>query len=83
MQCNKTILSAQKRCEVGSMLIYFSRKSEAEHYLQISVADMHHSDADPDPACDFDADTDPTFHINADPNPSFQIKAQNLAKVLK
>jgi hypothetical protein len=33
-----------------------------------SVADPHHVDVNPDPACPFDAD----------PDPSFQIKAQNL-----
>jgi hypothetical protein len=62
-----------------------------------SVADPHHidadpdpachSDADPDPACHFDAGPDPTFHFDADldpdPDPSFQIKAENLEKVLK
>jgi hypothetical protein len=43
-----------------------------------SVADPHHVDADPNPACHFDADIDPypTFHCDAvpdpDPNPSFQ-----------
>jgi len=48
-----------------------------------SVADPHHFDPDPDPACHFDPD--PTFHFGAepDPDPSFQIKAQNLEKVLK
>ncbi len=54
-----------------------------------SVADPHHVDADPDPACHFDADAepDPTFHFHAvpdpDPDSSFQIKAQNLGKVIK
>ncbi len=55
-----------------------------------SIADPHHFDPDPDPACRFDADPDsdlachfdvdldPTFHYVADPDPSFQIKAQNL-----
>jgi hypothetical protein len=38
-----------------------------------SVADPHHLDADPDPAC----------HFDAYPDPSFQIKAQNLDKVLQ
>ncbi len=47
-----------------------------------SVADMHHLDADPDPACNFDADPDLIFHFDADPDPNFQIKAQNL-EVLK
>jgi hypothetical protein len=54
--------------------------------LASSVADTHHADVDPDPACHFDADADPnpTFPIDADPDPdpSFQIKAQTL-KVLK
>jgi hypothetical protein len=45
------------------------------------VADAHHFDADPDPACHFDTDPDPTFHFDADP--SLQIKAQNIEKVLK
>ncbi len=46
-----------------------------------SVADMHHFDVDPDPACHFyadpysvchnDADPDPTFYFDSDPNPSF------------
>jgi hypothetical protein len=50
-----------------------------------NVADSHHFDPDPDPACHFDADPgpDPTFHSDADPDPSFQINAQNLEKVLK
>ncbi len=53
-----------------------------------SVADSHHIDADPYPAChhdadpdpashfDADADPDPDFHFDAnpDPDPSFQIK---------
>ncbi len=59
-----------------------------------SVADPHHFDADPDPACYFHAgpDLDPSFHFDADlepdptfhfdpdpdPDPSFQIKAENL-----
>ncbi len=47
-----------------------------------SVADPHHFDADPDPACHLDADPDPARHFDLDP--SFQIKAQNLVeKVLK
>jgi hypothetical protein len=50
------------------------------------VADPHHIDADPDPACRFDADPDPDpachFDANPDPDPCFQIKAQNLEKVL-
>jgi hypothetical protein len=60
-----------------------------------SVADTHHSDANPDPACHFDADpdptchfdADPTFHFDADPDAdldlSFQIKVQTLEKVPK
>ncbi len=39
-----------------------------------SVADMHHLNADPDPACNF---------VDADPDPNIQIKAQNLEEVLK
>jgi hypothetical protein len=48
-----------------------------------SVADPHHVDADPDPACPVDADPDSRFHFNANPDPdhSFQRKAQNLEKV--
>jgi hypothetical protein len=36
-----------------------------------SVADPHHLDADPDPACNFDADPDPKpdCHFDADPRP--------------
>ncbi len=42
--------------------------------FQSSLADPHHVDADPDPACHFDADpvSDPTFqliHVHADPDP--------------
>jgi hypothetical protein len=60
-----------------------------------SVADTHHFDADPDPACHIDPDPDPACLFDADPDshlhrsdkqdpdPSFQIKAQNLVKVLK
>jgi hypothetical protein len=35
-----------------------------------SVADPHHLDADPDPACHFDAnaDPDPAFHFDAGPH---------------
>ncbi len=51
--------------------------------MQINVADPHHVDADPDPACNFDPVPDPIFHFDADPNPSFQIKTQNIEKVLK
>ncbi len=55
--------------------------------LHASVADPHHVDADPDPACHFDVDPylDPTFHFDGDPDPhpSFQIKAQNLEKCSK
>jgi hypothetical protein len=46
-----------------------------------SIAEPHHIDADPDPACHFDADPDPdpTFHFDAgdpdlDLDPSFQVK---------
>ncbi len=54
-------------------------------FVLTSVANLHHSDADPHPACHFDADPDPTFHCDADPdpNPSIQLKAQNLEKVFK
>ncbi len=44
-----------------------------------SVADPHHFDADPDPACHFGADPDPDpvcyFDVVSDPDldPSFQI----------
>jgi len=44
-------------------------------FNKISVADLHHFDADPDP--------DPAFHFNADPDPTLQIKAQNFEKMLK
>jgi hypothetical protein len=39
-----------------------------------SVADPHHFDEDPDPACHFDVDQDPTFHFDAetDPNTAFR-----------
>jgi hypothetical protein len=64
-------------------------------YISSSVADQHHYDADPDPACPFDVDPDPACHFDADPDPifhfdadsdpdpSFQIKAENLEKLLK
>jgi hypothetical protein len=49
-----------------------------------SVANPHHINADPDPACHFneDADPDPAFHFDAVPDldSSFQINAQNLKK---
>jgi hypothetical protein len=50
--------------------------------VRTSVSNLHHMDADPDPAFHFDADPDPTFYIEADPytDPSFQIKAQNFEK---
>jgi hypothetical protein len=63
--------------------------------LLFIVANPHHIDADPDPACHFDADPGPAFHVDADPDPifhfdadpdsdpSFQVKGQNLAKMLK
>ncbi len=61
------------------------------------VAESHHFDADPDPACFFGADPDadsachfdaysypdPTFHLDADLDLSLQIKAQDLEEVLK
>jgi hypothetical protein len=62
---------------------------DAPPYLVPSsrVADLHHIDADPDPACHFDADADPKpiFHLDAvpDPDPCYQIKVQNFEKVLK
>jgi hypothetical protein len=39
--------------------------------LFASVADPHHVDADPDPACHFDPDPDqdPACHCDADPDP--------------
>ncbi len=33
------------------------------------VADLHHFNADPDPALYFNADPDPAFHLNADLDP--------------
>ncbi len=42
-----------------------------------SIAEPHHIDADPDPACHFDAD------LELDPDPSFQIRAQTIEKELK
>ncbi len=49
--------------------------------LFLSVADMHHFDADrdlachffagPDPACHFDPDPDPTFYVVVDPDTAF------------
>ncbi len=56
------------------------------------VADPHHCDAYPDPACNFDADPDPepACHFDADPGPDLpftlmriQIKPQNLEKGFK
>jgi hypothetical protein len=35
----------------------------------ISIADLHHIKADPDPALHFNADPDPVFHYNAGPDP--------------
>jgi hypothetical protein len=55
-------------------------------HLQVracSVADPHHLDTDPDPACLFDSDPATACYFDADPDPCFQIKAQNLEKVLK
>jgi hypothetical protein len=51
--------------------------------LLSTVADPHHLDGDPDPACHFDADL--TFHSDTEPDPdlSFHIKAQTHEKVLK
>ncbi len=41
------------------------------YLLRGSVADLHHFEADPDPACHFDADADldpdPACHVDADP----------------
>ncbi len=34
--------------------------------LEPRVADLHHFNADPDPASYFNANPDPTFHFNAD-----------------
>jgi hypothetical protein len=62
------------------------------NYLRGIVADPHHLEADPDPACHFDADADldPALYVDVDPDPTFhfdtdrfEIKAQNLDKVLK
>ncbi len=36
-----------------------------------SVADPHHLDAGPDPACHYDADPDPACHFDTDPDPTF------------
>jgi hypothetical protein len=41
----------------------------------LSVADPHHLDADPDPACHFDADPDPACHFDADPDPACHFNA--------
>jgi hypothetical protein len=45
----------------------------------ISVANPHHfdEDPDPDPACHFDADPDPhpACHLDADPEPTFHVDA--------
>ncbi len=45
-----------------------------------SVADPHHSDTDPDPACHFDADSVPACLFDADPDPSFPIKLEKALK---
>jgi hypothetical protein len=43
-------------------------------FLNTSVADPYHIDADPDAdldhACHFDADPDPACHFDADPDPN-------------
>ncbi len=40
-----------------------------------SVADPHHFDPDPNPACHFDADPDPAYHFNADLDPAYHVGA--------
>ncbi len=47
-------------------------------FVVAGVADPHHVDADPDPACHFDADSDSTFHFAADPDPTFWIRVRIL-----
>ncbi len=42
--------------------------------LHISVADPHHVDADPDPACHFDVDPNPCI-FDADPDPACHFDA--------
>jgi hypothetical protein len=43
--------------------------------MSTSVADPHHIDANPDPACHFDADPDPACHFDADPDPACHFDA--------
>jgi hypothetical protein len=43
--------------------------------FKISVADPHHFDPDPDPACHFVADPNPDCHFGADPDPAFHFGA--------
>ncbi len=51
-------------------------------YLHDSVADPHHGEADPDPACHFDADLDlvPDLACHVDADPSFEIRLLTLTK---
>jgi hypothetical protein len=49
--------------------LYFRYHTDAELLRNAnetgSVADLHHLDADPDPACHFDADQDTAYHFDA------------------
>jgi hypothetical protein len=51
--------------------------------LSSSIADPHHFDADPDPACHFDADPGAHHKMMRIRIPVSKTKAQNLEKVLK
>jgi len=62
--------------EAGSRACQLKTKDKASHMqlykpLELSVADPHHLDADPDPAFHFDADPDP------DPAFSQDVKKSN------
>jgi hypothetical protein len=64
-----------------------------QHLAYNSVADLHHFDADPDPACLFDANPNPACNLMRIRIPlltlmqirilTSKIKAQDLKKVLK
>ncbi len=48
---------------------------QADTGLHSSVANTHHFDPDPDPACHFHADPDPACHFAADPDPTYKLDA--------
>ncbi len=64
-----------KGIKVFSFICLLISTNLSWHSSWFSVADPHHFNADPDPACHFDADADPdpACHFDAAPDPNFYL----------